>query len=102
MKVHIGCVCNMKNPDQTALFSHFYVLLHFYFCSNRITRDGARCLAGVLTQNETLQILDLSFNRIQDDGAVCLSEAIAQKHTKLRASVSLPVFTVYRDVCDIE
>ncbi len=57
------------------------------FNSNRITRDGAKCLSEVLKQNPSLEILDLSSNRIEDDGAVYLSEAIKLSHSKLKAFV---------------
>lgn len=57
----------------------------FLFNSNRITRDGAKCLSEVLKQSRSLEILDLSSNRIEDDGAVYLSEAIKLPHSKLKA-----------------
>lgn len=60
-------------------------LLLFLFNSNRITRDGAKCLSEVLKQSRSLEILDLSSNRIEDDGAVYLSEAIKLPHSKLKA-----------------
>lgn len=89
--LRLGGVQTKPVVIQELYFLIFIYFLHFYFCSNRITRDGARCLAGLLRQNDVLQILDLSFNRIEDDGAVCLSDAIALPHTKLRVYMSLPV-----------
>ena len=54
-------------------------------CSNRVTRDGARCLSEVLKHNAVLEILDLSSNRIEDEGAVWLSQAVSRPNCGLRA-----------------
>jgi len=55
------------------------------WCSNRITRDGARYLAELLKCDTTLQVLDLSFNRIGDDGATAIGTALALHNTHLKA-----------------
>jgi len=67
--------------DSTFVLHCFF----FLFYSNRITRDGAKCLSDVLKQSCSLEILDLSSNRIEDDGVVYLSEAIKLPHSKLKA-----------------
>lgn len=46
-------------------------------CSNKLSRDGARHLAGLLKENTLLQEIDLSYNRVEDEGLVWLSEALA-------------------------
>ncbi|KAI5610251.1 leucine-rich repeat-containing protein 34 isoform X1, partial [Silurus asotus] len=74
---------NRIENEGTVCLSEAIALKHTKLSTNKITRDGARHLAGLLRQNDTLQILDLSFNRIENEGTVCLSEAIALKHTKL-------------------
>jgi len=56
-----------------------------YFCSNRITRDGARQLAELLKCDTALEVLDLSFNRIGDDGATAIASALAQHNTHLKS-----------------
>lgn len=82
------CMAEINSAGMLLLCFKEKKLLFFFFYSNRITRDGAKCLSEVLKQNHSLEILDLSFNRIEDDGAVYLSEAIKLPHSKLKALVS--------------
>lgn len=96
MMLYYVFLLSLYGRDQVTTFvlhrkKEMIISLFFFFSfynSNRITRDGAKCLSEVLKQNRSLEILDLSFNRIEDDGAVYLSEAIKLPHSKLKALVS--------------
>lgn len=55
-----------------------------YFFSNKITRDGIKCLADLLKTNTALEILDLTSNRMDDEGAIHLAETIHTYNSSLK------------------
>lgn len=63
----------------------YHVCMLCIWCSNRITRDGARQLAELLKHDTALEILDLSFNRVGDDGATAIANALALRNTHLKS-----------------
>ncbi|KAF3836411.1 hypothetical protein F7725_028969 [Dissostichus mawsoni] len=69
----------LTHPPHHIFHTRTNVLQH-----NRVTRDGVRFLAGLLKQNPSLEVIDLSSNRIEDVGAMYLSEAVALPGCSLR------------------
>ena len=53
------------------------------FLRNRISRDGAYCIAQLLKHNTPLEHLNLAYNRIEDHGAEYISEALATGNNTL-------------------
>ena len=52
--------------------------------SNKISRDGARLLADLLSTNPPLKVLELSCNRIEDEGLDCISKILGSSNMTLR------------------
>lgn len=63
-----------------------HVTLKLWFCalSNRITRDGAKELAALLSQNSTIRKLDLSTNRLEDEGTLTLMAPLGTQNKTLQ------------------
>ena len=55
-----------------------------YYCSNKLSRDGARHLSVLLRVNTPLSQLNISNNRIEDEGLVHISQALATENTNLQ------------------
>ena len=55
-----------------------------FFCSNRLTRDGAKELARLLRNDTMLKVLNLGHNRLGDDGAKHLASSLAAFNTNLQ------------------
>ena len=71
----------------TCLTTHVYCGHQmFVTCSNRLSRDGAKHLSGLLQLNTPLSQLDISFNRIEDEGMKYISSALASNASLMRWS----------------
>lgn len=62
---------------------HNQTLLYLDLSCNRITRDGAVYLAGMLEKCGLLR-LNLAFNRLENEGAGHVATALLQSNSKLR------------------
>ena len=68
-----------------------FSLIHY---RNRISRDGAFCIAKLLKQNTPLEHLNLAYNRIEDHGAEYISEALATANSNLTTLVLFLILVV--------
>lgn len=56
-------------------------LKELLLCNNSFEEGAARWFKEGLSDNESLEVVDLSWNQWKTKGAVCLAEAIEVKHT---------------------